>query len=249
MTVTKGHDAILQLEFFGIAEAEAVLTGNAVGHEGTGSRNGTGKEATILGKDDIRGLGTDVEQHHRLVFLRITGAESIKERGDGAVHSHRAEAVALHLRVEIVKHVFLDGHQERFALAVLAVSQLLIGVDDILHGERNMLLRFHLHLLGDVFHINGRQFDEAHEHLLPGDNIPHIASLYLQLCHHLSDGIAHIVHTHTLLDRVEENIPAGVARKRKATSGRSEDSHGDALRAYFQGHRCLIFSHKYLFFC
>ena len=242
IAVAEGDHAILNLELFGLAEAEVELTSNAVGDESAGSGDRTSKEATVLCKDDVGCLGTDIQQHHGFILV-IVGTECVVERRDGAIHAAGLERAGLDLGVQVIQHVFLDSHQQHLALAFLAVGQFLVGIDDILQRKRNVLLSLKAHLLCDIIHINSRQLNEAHEHLLAGNHVAHFTAAHLEFLHHLCDGAANVIHTHALLYRVQQDIPAGIARERKTAPGRGKDAHCDALRANLKGYRCLVVSH------
>ena len=243
MAVAQRDLAVLDLEFFRIAEAHAELARDGVGDEGAGGGDGAGEEAAVLREDDVGGLGADVEDDDGIGILGVAHAVGVVERGDGAIDAARVQAVALHLSVEAVEHVLLDGDEQDFMLSLAAFGEHLVGVDDVVDGEGDVLLGLVADLLGEVVHVEGGQLDEAHEDLLARDDVAHVVTSHLEFFHHFTNGVADVVDAHALLHGVEQHIASGVAGEGEALAGGGEDRHAHALRSDFQGDCCFEISH------
>ena len=173
------------LQVLGLGEGELQFLREGSGEVVAADRHVPLPDSGAVGDDEVGVVRADVEQDDRVLasrtFQLVEGDEVIEgdrphlnnvhldpggpERQDGPV-----DLVALHGEKTDL------GHREIFVAPLLVVvADLLVGPDDFLKREGNLLSGFELHDVGDSLLLDRRQLDELHQARLAGNGDRHLA--------------------------------------------------------------------------
>ena len=152
------RSVVLKLRFIG------EVLGDGVGAE----IDTAGKYFTLLEKQQIAGLGADVQQHRAIFQIAVIISECVAEGGRRDIGQLQTQPAGLRHPEQPLDNVRLESDQQHLELPAGRRAQNLIVPDDLFQRERHVLLRFVLDDLGDLAGIDRRQLDELGEDVKAG---------------------------------------------------------------------------------
>ena len=125
-------------------------------------------DLALLEKQQVAGLGPDIQEHGAPVEIAVAEPERIAEGGRRDVDQSDLEPGCTGHLEQAVDNLVLDRDQQHFQFAGRGRTQDLVVPNDFLQRERDVLLRFVGHDLGDLRRVDRRQLDELGKHMEAG---------------------------------------------------------------------------------
>ncbi len=159
---------MLDLEPFGLREFQLGLRRKILS-DGVGADIDAARiDLALLKKQQVAGLGANVQQHGAAVEVAIVVAKRIAQSGGRYVHQLHAQPRRFRRAKETFHHVRLDGDEQHFQFTGRRRSQNLIVPDHFFQREGHVLLSFVLDDLGDLGSVHRRQFDKLGKNVKAG---------------------------------------------------------------------------------
>ena len=160
VSATEADKTLLDLEPFGLREFQLGLRRKILSDGISAYIDAAGIDLALLKKQQVAGLGANVQQHRAAVQVAIVVAKGVAQSGRRHVHQLHPQPRRLRRAEETFHHVRLDSDEQHLQFTGRRRSQDLIVPDHFLQREGHVLLGFVLDDLGDLGRVHRRQFDE-----------------------------------------------------------------------------------------
>ena len=168
VSATEADKTLLDLEPFGLREFQLGLRRKILS-DGVGADIDAARiDLALLKKQQVAGLGANVQQHGAAVEVAIVVAKRVAQSGGRYVHQLHAQPRRFRRAKETLHHVRLDGDEQHFQFTGRRRSQDLIVPDHFFQREGHVLLSFVLDDLGDLGSVHRRQFDKLGKNVKAG---------------------------------------------------------------------------------
>jgi hypothetical protein len=178
----------LLLERVGLAVTKLEALADRLGEVRSAEREGADPAPALVGNDEIRRRGADVEEDERL--LRLAELQVI---GKGVEHRERAQrhdvgvdAEFLIEREPLAEALLRDREDAHLDLGAVGGLHDLVIPLDFLDGERDLLHGLELHDARDLARLDRRELRETGERGVPGDRDHRTLALHALLAHELA---------------------------------------------------------------
>ena len=229
---TEGDKTLAALLHFRLGERNAEFFGDRVRDGSTAHEQVAGEKAAFLGKNQIRGARTEIDDDDGLVGIRIIVAEGVVERRRGKIDAQSLGAAIHDLFVDLVQRIRLHRDDDDLGFDGTRLADEFIVPRHLVDRERNVLLGLKLDNLADAVRANRRQLHKTGKHRVAGDAIPDALALEFELGDEFLHRDAELGHAAGVHAGIAVHVHEGVPFENEVTTaGFREKRPADALGA------------------
>ena len=226
--------ALVFLDLHEAAALELFLQGRA--DRVAAHREGPDEELVSLGKDEVGGPGTDVDEQRAALGFGVIETERVVERDRGGFDEGRAHSGAgkgVDRGLELIPFGRQDDGAHRFAVAI---GKDLVTPGNLFDRVGHVLLGLEVQGLRDFLGVDARNPDKAREDALRGYGASDRAIFPTDGRLEFAQGDLQLSRTTAVRRRISQQAVAGISGKGQSVGpGALEDGQGDRLHAKIDG--------------
>ena len=167
----------------------------------------------------------DVDEHHRLFFIRVAVHIRVVQGGQRAVHLAGGKVVGDDFVIKGIQIFRLDGYKDGFPFQALGGEEVVVP-HHFIQREGDVLLGFKADELFHIGIVQGRKLDEADENGLPGNGIVGNAAFDIEFLDEVGDCLPYFRQAQAFRRRVQHYEARSIAVQDKGVfGGLGKDAH------------------------